>query len=248
MVVRLESPSFSCTFKQNEGGYGGAVSGGNIINCVITENAATNQGGGVWVSNGYVGNCTIEGNTAPNGGGIFGSCSIWDCLIANNHATQAGGGLWAYGAIGNCTITGNTAEQYGGGINCGGGDSTLWNCLLWGNSCTQGAQVAIDPPNLGTLTVKYCDSQGGQAAVYHPYGTLIWGDGNINADPLFSDADGPDDDPATWLDNDYHISSDNSPCFDAGDPNYGPYPDDTDIDGQDRMNGCVDIGADEFYN
>jgi hypothetical protein len=52
--------------------------------------------------------------------------------------------------------------------------------------------------------VTYCDIQGG------------WlGTGNINADPRFRDPDGPDGDPQTFADNDYHLST-GSPCIDAG--------------------------------
>jgi hypothetical protein len=46
---------------------------------------------------------------------------------------------------------------------------------------------------------------------------------------------------------DLHLLSD-SPCIDAGDPNFTPDPDtNEDIDGQPRIVGChIDIGADEF--
>ncbi|MBN2018755.1 MAG: S8 family serine peptidase [Sedimentisphaerales bacterium] len=63
-----------------------------------------------------------------------------------------------------------------------------------------------------------------------------WFDG----DPCFIDADN----------NDFHLRS-NSPCIDAGDPNFNDF-NDTDIDGQRRiLFGTsalrVDFGADEFY-
>jgi hypothetical protein len=58
---------------------------------------------------------------------------------------------------------------------------------------------------------------------------LNWGPGNIDADPLFVDADGPDDDPNTWQDNDYHLSA-GSPCIDAG-CNCGVPRDFGDLDG-----------------
>jgi len=89
--------------------------------------------------------------------------------------------------------------------------------------------------------VTYSDVEGG------------WpGDGNINIDPLFVDADGPDDDPNTWEDNDYHLSP-GSACIDAGDPVFVPGPDERDIDGQMRVwdgdddgQWVVDMGSDEF--
>jgi len=45
----------------------------------------------------------------------------------------------------------------------------------------------------------------------------------------------------------YHIQE-TSPCVDAGDPNYAAGPNETDIDGQPRIDvDRVDIGADEYY-
>jgi hypothetical protein len=46
--------------------------------------------------------------------------------------------------------------------------------------------------------------------------------------------------------NDFHLLPD-SPCIDAGDPDYVPGPNETDIDGELRvMLGRIDMGADEF--
>ena len=59
---------------------------------------------------------------------------------------------------------------------------------------------------------------------------------NICDDPLFVN---PNND-------DYHLDP-NSPCFNAGDPNYDAEEGETDIDGDDRiMDGRLDMGADEI--
>ena len=65
------------------------------------------------------------------------------------------------------------------------------------------------------LTVSYCDVQGGQAGVGVHNGNLTWGSGNLDVDPAFTDADGPDNNSLTLLDNDYTLSL-FSPCIDAG--------------------------------
>jgi hypothetical protein len=82
---------------------------------------------------------------------------------------------------------------------------------------------------------------------------LIWGLGNIDVDPCFAcvgywdsneiPAD-PNDD--FWIEGDYHLLPD-SPCIDAGDPNYLAKPNETDLDGKPRViNGRIDMGAYEY--
>ncbi|MHC4160149.1 MAG: choice-of-anchor Q domain-containing protein, partial [Planctomycetota bacterium] len=57
---------------------------------------------------------------------------------------------------------------------------------------------------------------------------------------------GPNDPNAIWVDGDYHLLP-NSPCIDAGDPNYVPEPNETDLDGKPRIvNDRIDMGAYEF--
>jgi hypothetical protein len=76
------------------------------------------------------------------------------------------------------------------------------------------------------------------------------GMGNIEADPLFVqpgywDTNGTPEDETddVWVEGDYHLQ-DNSPCIDAGDPNYIPPPDETDLDGNPRLlYGAVDMGV-----
>jgi hypothetical protein len=63
------------------------------------------------------------------------------------------------------------------------------------------------------------------------------GIGNIGDAPVFVDADGPDDDPNTWEDNDYRLSA-GSPCIDAADNEAVP-PDELDLDGDDDVDEPV---------
>ena len=85
---------------------------------------------------------------------------------------------------------------------------------------------------------------------------MTWSSGPVRSwvggnDPGFVDADGPDDDPWTWEDNDYHLAA-GSPCIDKGENQdwmWGA----VDLDGNERIidgdedgSNVVDMGAYEY--
>jgi hypothetical protein len=120
--------------------------------------------------------------------------------------------------------------------------------VLWGNSALSGDQIGLTLG--GIVTVQYSDVQGGEAEVLvvDDDGTVNWGDGNIDADPLFVNPDNGD----------YHLQS-GSPAIDAGHNWAIAGLADTDLDGDPRFaadkidfdTGCgipvvVDIGAYEY--
>ena len=241
------SPTLThCTITGNAADYRGAGvycydSSPTLTHCTITGNAGLRWGGGVYCTS-YsrltLANCTISGNSADDGAGVycfdFSSPTLWDCTISGNSAAGDGGGVFCrhYSSpmLTNCTISGNSAAGDGGGVFCWDySNPTLTSCILWSNSPDQ----IYDSLNCLTRATYSC-IQGGWSGM-----------GNISDDPLLVDPNGPDGDPNTWEDNDYHLSP-NSPCIGTGDPN-GDYADQTDIDGQPRLVGVnVDIGADEF--
>ena len=214
-----------------------------IRNCTISRNSATgtySHGGGIYCydSDPRITNCTISGNSAYEGGGgiywyYFSSPYITNCTISGNSADKGGGiycGSLSHSAIRNCTILGNSAYG-GGGIYCDGSRSfpMIENCIIWADSATLGTEIYI--AFVSAPTVSYSDVQGGEAAVFvEPGGTLHWGDGNIDSDPLFVGG------------GDHHLTS-GSPCIDAG-TDAGVY---TDMDGEARPQGDgYDMGADEY--
>ncbi|HVP12518.1 MAG TPA: right-handed parallel beta-helix repeat-containing protein [Phycisphaerae bacterium] len=229
-----------------------ATSGSPTIrDCVICGNSSSSVGGGISCITGTILNCTICGNMAVTyGGGVFGDTGelrIGNCLIASNSG-RYGGGISSSGRVDlvNCTIAGNSVSSWGGGV-CARASSTvsMLNSILWGNTASTGPQAYLTGTS-PVLTVAYSDVQGAQSGIFVSVGSLNWGTGNINANPAFLDPDGPDNDPATWQDNNYHLRF-GSPCINAGDPN-GSYAGSTDMDGGDRVvGGRVDIGADEFF-
>jgi len=196
-------------------------------------------GGGIlcWSSDAKIENCFISNNSAyDSGGGVyFGGdpCTpiLRNCLVKGNSAILDGGGIVSYWlvtpTISNCTIVDNRAYDphdstngRGGGLSCSyESQTTLIDSILWGNTGSNGNQIAIgshkapfyiDRP--ATLTVSYCDIQGGRTAeaIYVEPGRILnWLDGNINANPLF-------------VGSDYYLSyaeagqAVDSPCVDAG--------------------------------
>jgi hypothetical protein len=82
------------------------------------------------------------------------------------------------------------------------------------------------------LDFDYCCIEG-EEEIENAGGTTTYGNNNVESDPSYS------------AEPDIHISS-GSPCKNAGSNTYidPPY---YDIDGQDRNNGTVDMGADEYW-
>ncbi|MGD8451773.1 MAG: right-handed parallel beta-helix repeat-containing protein [Phycisphaerae bacterium] len=237
-----------------------------IVRCTISANSAGMAGGGVWLSSGsptirdctisansagyggagmYSGgssptltNCTFSGNSADYGGGMLNeglyNLALTNCTFSGNSASRGGGLFNDSGSSGvtvtGCTFSGNSASNYGGGIADLSDDSAVVNCVVWGNTSPQDPQIRGSD---GHLVVTYSCVQGG------------WeGDGNIDADPLFVDADGPDDVFGTE-DDDLHLLE-GSPCINAGDNAAIPSGVTTDFEGEDRVQQCrVDMGADE---
>ena len=235
-----------------------------ISECVFDNNYASSFGGALSCrdsSSPEISDSRIINNTAGiEGGGIYcwvnSMANIEHTVIANNHADDAGGGLFFYEcadaqAVGDgepnrpsvefCTITDNTTGGYGGGLFCMDSIVSIRNSILWNNTGGQalGDEIAmIDDSLSGTAVfVNYCDVTGlDQGHYLEANCTLEWGDGNINADPLFVDAAGGDyhlksasghwdEITRDWILDDggnYNEADDeNSPCIDAGDPELG---------------------------
>jgi len=187
-------------------------------------------------------NCAFYNNWADVGGGGLNSGGdgviMVNCLFSGNSAPGVGAFLqsWGSAAVLNCSFVGNSAD-YIGGVLAGEGMS-IASSILWGNSDDSGsgqdAQIRYYsdfPP-----TINYTCVQGWDG---------VWpGEGNTGVDPLFVDADGPDDVAGT-LDDNLRLSAD-SPVINAGDPTpalIAAY----DLDGHTRvLCDRVDMGAYEF--
>ena len=165
-----------------------------VTDSTIGGNSAGYIGGGIVCmsdAHGEIANCTIAGNIASHGGAVGcaenASPKITNCIITGNRASDDGGAIYCLTgspSIVNSTLASNRAAA-GGGIYCKMGSSpTLTNCILWGNLPQEICFSESEGAN--TLTASYSDVQGGpEGIVTNDNGTVAWGEGNINSDPLF---------------------------------------------------------------
>jgi hypothetical protein len=187
------------TSNRNGGGLGAC--GGAVIGNLIAENTADNMGGGLAYCDGQIRNNIIVANSAFYGdGGGLAVCGsrIQNNLIVTNTAGRGGGLSECDGPVYSNTIVENSANGTGGGLSyCNG---IIKNCIIWGNTSATGeANLA------GSSVPTYSCIQGWGGG----------GEGNIKEDPAFVDADGPDNDPLGWRDNNYRLKE-GSPCIDRG--------------------------------
>lgn len=225
-----------CTFESNvvrpgpviPQGHGGAVMlwGGKVVlkDCVFRDNQAA-WGGCVANSGpGYVEmeNCLAVGNTASEGGAVLynqnGSVKVRNCTAVGNRA-PAGRFLL------DKTSRPDRGEKPP--------SIQITSCILAndGNEITNG---------YAATTVRFTDIVGGKAVVVDPQHAVVWGLGNLDADPCFVEpgfweaggTEDPNDD--VFIQGDYHLKSRagrwdalvqvwtqddvTSLCIDAGDP------------------------------
>ncbi len=254
----------NCIFNGNAanrrgGGLYCSASSPTLQACTFIGNTADEQGGGLHCDAGShptVTGCVFESNWAVVGGAassegdsrpVFTQCLFYDNVAASDGAAIAV--LGSEVTLANCTIAGNEAGQWGGGLWSDGADSLrLDNCILWGNSDSQGDR-AVEATQITTgsaqIEVNYSCVQGWS-------GTFA-GIGSFGLDPLFADPDNGDfhlrsqggrweSAQAEWL-----YDTVTSPCIDAGDPAW-PLGDEPlmvpgTVDGTAPTNTRINMGA-----
>lgn len=215
--------------------------GGGFHNCdgiiqdnLVSENHADSHGGGLYGCDAMIRNNRITGNLAGergDGGGLY-RCdgTIRNNLVAANRGDLGGGLAFCRGTIENNTVVSNEAFRGGGLHGCYG---IIQNSIIWGNVADGGPQL--------------WDSAEPDWSCIQDW--IEGGERNTAEDPRFRDADGPDDSPSTFEDNNYRLSA-GSPCIDAG-KNEAWMTSALDLDGNPRIafgvsSPTVDMGAYEY--
>ena len=168
-------------------------------------------------------NCRFLGNLSEgSSAGVTNICQdgpFENCLFAGNVCDDGrGGGMSNSGSCGssptctNCTFVGNYASDGGAGMYTGIGHPTLANCLFWGNSYGTGwtYEWAAYASNQGPLGVTFIN-----CSVQRWSGYYTDSPGTNDLNPMFVDADGPDDIYGTEDDDPTLMPG--SPAIDSGD-------------------------------
>ncbi|MFP4460214.1 MAG: C10 family peptidase [Candidatus Zixiibacteriota bacterium] len=222
---------------------------GWLKNCDFFYNEASEDGGGL-----YFNSCPTDmeihghwllGNSALNGAGIIFDSGlepliITSSLISYNISEGYGGGVYStLGSIPvlvNCTLNENQASE-GGGISIAGSSNiTLFNTLVWNNHAlsSSGHEIEIEA---GMAFLTYTDVMRSRCNMGG--GIIDFGEGCIEADPLFEDTLG-------------HLGM-GSPCINTGDQFFTIMESDEIImapfrdhdEARRPLEGKWDIGADE---
>jgi subtilisin family serine protease len=199
-----DSIVMDCDFVDNEGLWGGGAIGDDYGDC-----------------DSYVVNSRFYSNRGDLGGAVFigpaGTLEVVNCLFSGNKAESIGGGIWLRGStieVVNSTFYDNEALSWGGGIRVLEATGNVSNSIFWENRDVDGAILDSQIFEWMTLGLHYNCIQGWEDVGRSDK------DGNINANPLFLDADGEDDMGGTEDDN--LRPGPGSPCVDAGDNNRVP--------------------------
>jgi hypothetical protein len=190
-----------------------------IDNCEFLENHAERNGAirisvnicGFVISNSIFNKNYVDmfSGAISAGGNLTGS--VYNCLFTENSSV---GNPAAFGITNganidfiNCTFANNHGNQGAVFSLRRGGDATVTNCILWGNTRNAILMTSVTDSTPCRININYSDIQNGIDSIHYndSISTIIWGDGNISADPFFVDT----------LKNNFSLH-DNSPCIGSG--------------------------------
>ncbi len=153
------------------------------------------------------------------GGGFVSDVSspvITACIFENNYAQATGGAFYAeegQPVLRKCLFIRNTSGAFGGAIASGYTEITVDHCTFYGNTSGDGGAVSCFQSSIPISNSIFLENFPEAISVWSGVTTAMFsnvqggwdGEGNINADPLFCNADS----------NDFYLAA-NSPCIGTG--------------------------------
>jgi len=225
----------NCIISNNSGGYGGGLAnratnngvvGYSLTNCTITGNYANKDGGGIYVK------------VKKSEHGIESNIELTNCTISSNRAARKGGGIFNH--------NGRPWNVYHANL-------ISINTIIWGNHAEGNCEEGVgDCDNVYTNAYPgyASDSDWAHSIIEGSGGSDSWDGGfgndegnNMDEDPEFIEALDPNDAPSN--DGNFHLSA-SSPAINSGYSDGLDLPED-DLDGNQRIQGVIDIGAYETY-
>lgn len=192
-----------------------------VIYNIIEDNHCTNEpgvlaagGGGIRMGFGepIIANNIIRNNSGGYAGGIMiaycGGSVLKNNIVSDNLATgsfSGGGGIyidWEAVTLENNTIVNNHSGDKGGGVISTGAVTVIKNCIIYGNTATNGSEQIFKRYG-GSANLKYTCIEGSWNGVGNELGM-------INIAPIFEDTIN------------FYLNE-NSPCIDTGYPDVEYY-------------------------
>ncbi len=232
--------------------YGGNVrieNAGTVVDCVISDGVSQKSGGNVFMDGGTISGCTIVDGSALG--------TSWD---------QGGGNIFVNGAatVSRCTVSGGTTTGTGGGIRCRNSYGIVEDCLVFGND----GGLCLDYGSAYNCTIVANDTFGihGYTGAYTKILNCVlfgnakeWsGTKSSVADAILNMATGDttgfgesaiavsESDFADWNGGDYRPSAGSSLVDGGAADERAAEASQTDLDGNPRMSGKVDVGCYEY--
>jgi predicted outer membrane repeat protein len=178
-----------------------------IRHCVLLENHADGDGGGIYSfavgSRPEIENVVFRGNTAGGQGGALCAVSarprLVNCLFSENEAPVGGAISGRFGSrivLTNCTFQGNSASTQASALYLLNAASDWTNSICYFNASTPGGSLVLDldPDQVGetSLSLSHVDLQGGTSGIgrtqtcnAQPGLCTLQSDAVLDADPLF---------------------------------------------------------------
>lgn len=244
-----------CLFLRNTSIRGGGMSnvGGDfhsvLTKTVFLQNAASERGGALYSNRASVTleNSKIMNNTAAEGGGVYNELSpsvLLSNFVFSGNSAITGGAMMNTNCSSteliNGTVTGNAATLSGGALVKLQSPAVLTNLIIWDNeiggiATSPEASIYTISGGLPVVSHSLVANWGGSDR-WNP-GLGMDGGGNMDTDPVFTDAAGGD----------YTLQA-CSPAINSGDNSDIP-GESVDITGRPRtVHTVVDLGAFEFQD